>query len=234
MIVFSVHNLIQDPPFSKIDFVSCRNFLIYLNASIQKKIFSIFQFSLNQNGFLLLGSSESLGESIRDFMEIDKKHKIYTNKTKLKVLKPDSSTGKDNAIRMKMMAKNFPSEMTEIDSPKSKKRVIESIQDLLIQQYAPDAVIFNEKFDLVHTTGKTNQWLRLPIGEISINVLRMLPEELRLTFELAANKLINEKNSISLKNAEISKEMEGIYHSKYIDIHLKELYLNQSPQGNRL
>ncbi|MCA1764472.1 MAG: hypothetical protein LC664_15975 [Flavobacteriales bacterium] len=79
MIVFSAHNIIQDPPFGKIDFLSCRNFLIYLKPSIQQRLFTMFQYALRKNGVLFLGSSESLGEMSSAFYELDKRHKIFTN-----------------------------------------------------------------------------------------------------------------------------------------------------------
>jgi two-component system CheB/CheR fusion protein len=229
MIVFSVHNVIQDPPFSKIDFVSCRNFLIYLEPEIQQKLFSVFRFTLVQNGFLLLGSSETLGEKHKNFSEFDKKHKIYINNTHVKVIPAQAQNMNDNIIRMKMMANSFISTPPETETPKSSRRVLESIHDHLIQQYVPDAIIFNEYFELIHTTGNTNKWLRLPIGEVSINVLRMLPEELRLEFELASNKMKNENTSINLKNVAVSEEMKDVYDSKFINISLKVLEVSHNP-----
>ncbi|SMG39058.1 two-component system, chemotaxis family, CheB/CheR fusion protein [Marivirga sericea] len=229
MIVFSVHNVIQDPPFSKIDLLSCRNFLIYLESPIQQKLFSLFRFTLVQNGFLLLGASESLGETLKDFTEFDKKHKIYINKINIKVLKTNGQNTNENTIRMKRMASSYKSSSQEIESPKSTKRVLESIHEHLIQQYVPDAVVFNDYFELIHTTGNTNKWLRLPIGEVSINIIRMLPEEFRLPFELASNKLMSEHNSINLKNVEIPKEMMDIYDSKFININLRILDVSHSP-----
>jgi len=229
MIVFSVHNVIQDPPFSKINFLSCRNFLIYLESNIQQKLFSVFRFTLVQNGFLLLGSSESLGEKLKDFTEFNRKHKIYINNTNVKVLNPSTQGTNDTTIRMKMTATAFKSGAQEINNPKSTKRVLENIHEHLIQQYVPDAVIFNEYFELIHTTGNTNKWLRLPIGEVSINIIRMLPEELRLSFELASNKLMKENNSINLKNVEIPKEMIDTYDSKFININLKVLNVSHPP-----
>jgi two-component system CheB/CheR fusion protein len=225
MIVFTVHNIIQDPPFSKIDLVTCRNFLIYLNPDIQKQLFSLFQFTLKSNGFLVLGSSESVGEKDTAFQEFDKKHKIFQNKKNQKVLKPLVKGENEKPIRMKM-APTLGQKQSTSDSNKfsvSPKKMLENIRDFLIQEYVPDAVIFNQNFDLVHTTGRTNQWLKLPLGVVSINILRMLPENLSLTFEVAANKLIQEDKEVSLKNAEITPEMEKIYGTKFLNIYFKKI-----------
>ncbi|MGM0581263.1 MAG: CheR family methyltransferase [Bacteroidota bacterium] len=233
LIVFSVHNIIQDPPFSKIDLLSCRNFLIYLNSDIQKHLFSLFQFTLKSDGFLILGSSESIGEKENQFDEFDKKNRIFRNKKNQKVLKPIKKSGNDKSIRMKMTSAqtrdNSDSDAQSFTS--SPKKVVENITDYLIQEYVPDAVIFNEYFELVHTTGKTNQWLKLPLGVVSINILRMLPEDLSLTFEMAANKLIQEDKEVSLKNAEITQEMQNIYGAKFLNIHFKKI---ESDDGSLL
>ncbi len=225
MIVFSVHNIIQDPPFSKIDLVSCRNFLIYLNVDTQKQLFSLFQFTLKSDGFLVLGSSESVGEKDTEFQEFDKKHKIFQNKKNQKVLKPMAKGDNKKPIRMKMTS-SLGQNQSSSESNKfsiSPKQMLENIRDFLIQEYVPDAVIFNRNFDLVHTTGRTNRWLKIPLGVVSINILRMLPEDLSLTFEVAAKKIIREDKEVILKNAEITPEMKKIYGTKSLNIYFKKI-----------
>jgi len=79
-VIFATQNLIQDPPFTHVDFISCRNLLIYLSAELQKEIFSQFHYALNSGGILFLGSSESIGNYDELFSAIDKKWKIYQRK----------------------------------------------------------------------------------------------------------------------------------------------------------
>ncbi|HET8858362.1 CheR family methyltransferase [Marivirga sp.] len=223
MITFSVHNLIQDPPFSKIDFLSCRNLLIYLNQDIQKNLFSAFQYVLNPGGFLLLGSSETIGESEENFSEFNRKHKIYVNKKNSKVL-PNSQVFTDSSLlKSSFTPPDSTSQIRFKNSPKTEKRHLQNIQEFLIQQYVPDAIVFNSSFELVHTTGKTNKWLKLPLGEFSLNILRMIPEQISLVFELTANKLIQENEEVSLKNVEIQDEMADVFNSDLINIHFKKL-----------
>jgi two-component system CheB/CheR fusion protein len=79
MVIFAQHNIIKDPPYSKMDLVSCRNMLIYMNPSLQKKILAILHFSLNTNGYLFLGTSENPGELSPALVEVSKKWKLYRN-----------------------------------------------------------------------------------------------------------------------------------------------------------
>ncbi|WP_296618281.1 CheR family methyltransferase [Marivirga sp.] len=229
MITFSVHNIIQNPPFNKIDFLSCRNFLIYLNQDIQRKLFSAFQYVLNPGGFLLLGSSETIGELGDNFSEFNRKHKIYTNKNNLKVLSDSQKFADHKLTRSTFETPEPTNQIRAKNSPKTEKRHIQNIQEFLIQQYVPDAVVFNSSFELIHTTGNTNKWLKLPIGEFSMNILRMIPEKVSLIFELTANKLIQKKEAVSLKNVEIQDDMAKIFDSHHINIHFKQLEISGTP-----
>ena len=80
MCVFAPHNFLKDPPFAKMDFVSCRNVLIYMDTFLQKKAFATFHYSLKENGFLLLGKSETIGTASDLFLQVNKNEKIYTRK----------------------------------------------------------------------------------------------------------------------------------------------------------
>ncbi|MBK6264140.1 PAS domain S-box protein [Marivirga sp. S37H4] len=230
MIVFSVHNLIQDPPFSKIDLLSCRNFLIYLNPNIQQKLFSLFRYTIKFDGFLFLGSSESLGPMEKYFSEFDIKNKIFVNKSNVKVLAPQNKKKQLEPIRGKSFREE-PSALGYSQSTmQSPRKKIENIQAFLIQQFVPDSVAYTPEFDLFHTTGNVTEWLRLPIGEISANLLKMLPEEWRMSFELASNKALSSLQSINLKNIVVPKSLVNSYKSSKINIHISPIvFPNESP-----
>ncbi len=227
MIVFSVHNLIQDPPFSKIDLLTCRNFLIYLNPDIQQRLFSLFRYTIKSEGYLFLGSSESLGAMSKHFTEYDNKHKIYINTSNLKILTPQGKPDKPEPIR-----KNFKKDpvVQQYETNSSPKRKIENIQSYLIQRFVPDSVAFTPEFHLFHTTGNVTEWLKLPIGEITTNILKMLPEEWRISFELAANKAVSSNRSVNLKNVNVPKTLKNSYDTKKINIHISPIIVpNEAP-----
>ncbi len=220
MIVFSAHNLIQDPPFNKIDLISCRNFLIYLNDKIQQQIFALFQYSLRTQGFLFLGSSETLGSSSQEFLEFDKKNKFYVNLENKKFTQHIRSSRTKNALSYqysKSSANDIPAKTGH-----KKSRLLLEIQNSLIQEFVPDSIVTDKDFNLLHTTGNTNKWLRLPAGEISSNVLKMLPEVLAIPLEVVANKVIKSGNAIVLKSIEVTPELKEYFGAfSALDIHVR-------------
>lgn len=217
MIVFSCHNLIQDAPFNRIDLISCRNFLIYLSESVQQELFSLFQYSLKSEGILFLGSSEALGDAQEEFIEIDKKHKIYKNRENKKFIqrtKLGLSKNKTNKIQYTPPI-NYP-------VSHSKNKVLSEIQYNLIQEYVPDSMVIDQQFNLLHTTGNTHRWLRLPAGEISSNVLKMMPEALAMPIEVVATKVFHDSKPITLADIQIPAELQPFYGNKEsLQIHIR-------------
>lgn len=222
MIIFSAHNVVQDPPFSKIDLISCRNFLIYLNSHLQQRVFSLFQYSLKTNGYLFLGSSESLGDASEDFIEFDKKNKVFLNKQNKKIVQQlRSSQRKPNEYIEAPLGLNVNSLTIS-----SKNKLLSEIQGALIQEYVPDSLITDEAFNLLHTTGNAHRWLTLPPGEISTNVLKMLPESLSLPFEVVASKVLLTGIPTRLNQVEITGPLRHFYEGeKFLKILVRRTQL---------
>ena len=225
MIVFSAHNLIQDPPFNKIDMISCRNFLIYLNDNVQQQLYSLFQYSIKSGGFLFLGSSESLGKSSEDFLEFDKKNKIFINKENKKFIQQVRSSKTRSIIGFEPIVQEKPILQ---NSASGKNRLMSEIQNTLIQAYVPDSIVTDDMFNLIHTTGNANRWLRLPAGEISSNVMKMLPESMAVPLEVVANKVLKSGKSTVLHNVQITEELKAYYHhEKSLKIHVRSTNLTK-------
>lgn len=223
MIVFSAHNLIQDPPFNKIDLLSCRNFLIYLNDRVQQGLFNLFQYALKKDGFLFLGSSEAVGKSSEDFIEFDKKNKVFINKENKKFIQQVRSSH----ARSKAVDDNHEQTPAGPAGAGAKvNKLIQEIQHSLIQEYVPDSIVTDEHFNLLHTTGNTNRWLRLPVGEISSDVLKMIPKSLALPLEVVASKVIQSGSPIVLKSVEIDEEIKAHFpgHSAF-NVHVRRTVL---------
>ncbi len=223
MIVFSVHNLIQDAPFNKIDLISCRNFLIYLNDDIQQQLFDLFQYALKTNGFLFLGSSETLGEAFSEFKEFSKKHKIYSNIENKKFLNRPQFISQKNRTQIEGSQNpiefNFPTRV-------GKNRMLNEIQQALIQEYVPDSMVIDEYFNLLHTSGSTHKWLTLPQGEISSNILKMMPDSIAMPIEVVAGKVFNTGKAISLTNIEIPEELRTYFGAQNsLNVHIRKMEL---------
>ncbi|MCC5930914.1 MAG: PAS domain S-box protein [Cyclobacteriaceae bacterium] len=238
MIVFSCHNLIQDPPFNKIDLISCRNFLIYLNEPVQQHLFSLFQYSLKSEGFLFLGSSETLGTAYDEFLEIDKKYKIYSNKENKKFIQRPKL-----GISNRPGGNNLNTQILYNPVSQKKNQVLNEIQHALIQEYVPDTMVIDEHFNLLHTTGNTHRWLSLPSGEVSANVLKMMPESLSMPIEVVGIKVLNEAKPVTLTDIQIPPALKPFYgseallqihiRSKKLDIHTQYLFLTFESKGGK-
>jgi two-component system CheB/CheR fusion protein len=193
--VFARQNLCSDPPFSKLDLISCRNVLIYLTAALQKKILPIFHYGLKPTGFLMLGTSEATGEASDLFALVDKKHKIYSRKLTSARLTLDlvannspSQTPKERDPRINNDAWN------ELDLPSLADRIV-------LDQYAPVGIIINNDFEILHFRGQTSPYLEPPPGRATLNLLKMAKEGLKLELRTALHQA---------KKREVSVRKEGL------------------------
>ena len=177
--VFATHNITKDPPFSRLDLISCCNVLIYMDSALQKKVISTFHYSLNNDGFLVLGKSETVGNASYLFSQVEKKFRIYSKK-------------KDVAAKaMFEMNYRLPEaerfRIAEAKTASGKARLNETefekaIDNLLLKKYAPASVVVNADLDIVQFRGSTGLYLEPLPGKASLNLLKMA--RLGLTFEL--------------------------------------------------
>lgn len=195
MIIFARHNILQDPPFSKLDLISCRNLLIYLNNEVQQKILSTFYLSLNESGYLFLGSSESLGNVSPGFTVVDSKSKIYRQQMGFKAPHMQNF-GIASIHKSNSELKNISS---YIKNPRPKTSGLDGIFDQILADYVPPSVIIDESFEIVHTIHQVGRYVSLPVGQISLNLLKMLPRETAII----VNSLIRRADK---KNSEVIVE----------------------------
>lgn len=174
MCVFAVHNFVQDPPFAKIDLVSCRNVLIYFDSYLQDKALNAFYYSLKEKGYLLLGKSETASNTPNLFEQIDKAEKIYSKKSASGRFVPEFYKSPSIGIRRKI-AVNEKSGVLETDYKKI-------ASDILIAKYTPASVIINQYQEIVHFHGDTSPFLQPTPGKPNFNILKMAKEE--ISFEL--------------------------------------------------
>ena len=177
LLVFSEQDLIKDPPFSKLDLISCRNLLIYLSGDLQKKLIPLFHFALNPGGMLFLGTSETVGEFGDLFAPLDRKSKLYQRK--------DDMHGTHRVVLGRFLPpmlaidmtipRNFTKAVTSIKQP-----LRELTEQTLLQQIAPAGALVNAQGDILYLHGRTGMYLELPAGETGVNnILKMAREGLR-------------------------------------------------------
>ncbi|MEG4407577.1 chemotaxis protein CheB [Microcoleus sp. MON2_D5] len=165
--IFARQDLGSDPPFSNLDLVSCRNVLIYLGESLQKKVMPIFHYSLNPTGFLLLGTSESTGKFSSLFTTVDKKNKIYAKK--LTATRPTFSFTPSSYPVVKAAQQQQMNEETLINSLDLQRET----EQLILNRYAPASVLVNEEMKILQVRGDIDPYLRVAAGTPDLNLLTM-------------------------------------------------------------
>ena len=177
--VFARQNITADPPFSHVDLITCRNVLIYMASPLQKRVLPMFHYALNPTGFLVLGSSETVGEFTSLFEQVDRGHKIYAKKAASMRLPLHFAVGDNKATPPVSYRASAPS-ATPLDFQKEADR-------LLLRHYAPPGVLVNGNFDILQFRGRTSAYLEPPPGEPTMNVLKMAREGLFLELRTALN-----------------------------------------------
>ena len=184
MLVFSEQDVIKDPPFSKLDLISCRNLLIYMGSELQRKLIALFHYALNPGGLLFLGTSESVGESGDLFGVLDRKAKLYQRKDAIRGAR---HTAMDRLLFP--VTKVGAAHSRSVRAPSAKQSLRELTEQALLQQLAPVAALVNGQGDILYLHGRTGLYLELAPGEAGINnILKMAREGLRRDLTIALHK----------------------------------------------
>ncbi len=190
LVIFSTQNVIKDPPFSRLDLVSCRNLLIYLQPSIQKKVLKTFHHALNPNAFLLLGTSETVSESSDLFALTDRKNKIYSKKQTMLGLAPEPDAG----------AFPLPSFEPASSAPTSKQPSLQQLADRkVVEEYGSPGVIINQDFEILQFRGRTGPFLEPTPGVASLNLLKLARPELHFELPKAIRKALRQHGPVKVE-----------------------------------
>ena len=171
-VVFANQNILADAPFSKLDLISCRNLLIYLNAEAQERVIQMFHFALNDDGFLFLGSSETANNHELLFQPESKKYRLYKRVGSARHRQFDFQGGKSPLF-------GFSTPAIRTAGASQGLRLAELSQKFLVARYAPAAVLVNSRMEVLYVQGPTDQYLKVPTGEASQDLLAMAREGLR-------------------------------------------------------
>ena len=188
--LFAVHNFLKDPPFGKIDFISCRNVLIYMEPYLQKKALTTFHYSLNPNGFLLLGKSETIS-SVTNLFSADGKHdKIFSRKNVPGKFMPVTTQRAENNLQtVNVFPKQFESS--------SRNDFQKMADDIILTKYSPPGVVVNEAMDIIHFRGSTANFLEQAQGKPSHNLFKMARQGLEFELRNILHKAKKEKIAVT-------------------------------------
>jgi two-component system CheB/CheR fusion protein len=211
MVIFAPQNLIMDPPFTKLDILNCRNLLIYLTAEVQKKLIPLFHYSLSPGGILFLGSAETIGDCTDLFAPLSGNSRLFRRT--------------ESVLRPEQVA--FPSSFSAVASagpeahpaPKPLASLQSLADQLVLQCYAPPAVLTNDRGDIIYVSGRTGKYLEPAAGKANWNLFAMAREGLRYELADAFQKALRKKGSVALHGLKIGTNGG----EQYVDVTLQRL-----------
>ncbi len=193
LVVFAHHNVFVDPPFSRLDLISCRNLLIYLEPILQARVIPTFHYALKAEGVLLLGASETVGRHTDLFAPLDSRSRVYSKlPASIRIPKPvlpfvTSPATKSQPEQVRLGATPKPDVQSEADR-------------LMLARYAPASVLVNEQLEIVQFRGVTSHFLELPSGKASFQLLRMAREGLMLPLRSLIERVRKENQAARTDN----------------------------------
>ncbi|HLO26224.1 MAG TPA: CheR family methyltransferase, partial [Geobacteraceae bacterium] len=197
MVTFATQNLIMDPPFTKLDILICRNLLIYLTPELQKKLLPLFHYSLNPDGVLFLGSSETVSAFTDLFAPLNIKSRLFRRRETVLPAEPVAFPASFIPA-----PSGIPKELTMVKPAAN----LQSLADqLLLQHFSPPAVLVNDKGDILYISGRTGKYLEPAAGKANWNIFAMAREGLRFDLGSAFQKALRQKGAITAKGLKIGE-----------------------------
>ena len=187
--LFSEHNLIKDPPFSKLHLISCRNLFIYWEPTLQNKVVQIFHYALVPNGVLFLGAADGINQSIDSFETIDKKSKLFRKLNK--TYKKHYSLSMNNTKTPPLQSAQFAEKTAAPD-----RNLTKIVGTNLLNNFAPPAVVINEKSEIIFYSGQTGNFFESPTGAPTTNIFDLILRPLRPALHTLIFKAVKEKQEV--------------------------------------
>ena len=187
-VIFSCHDVLNDPPFSKMDFVFCRNLLIYLQQPAQDRVLNKLHYALELNGILTLGGSESISSFHTGLMALDRKNKVFINKSLAQVRKFDSPS---MGIARRPRSFGLPKRKVGMNPLLS-----EAFNETIIRNFRVVGVYIDESFEIIHAIGETRRFIELPEKGFSANLLRLVPSSLSVVISTSVRKAASKGEAV--------------------------------------
>lgn len=227
MVVFALQNIIKDPPFTKMDLISCRNLLIYLQPVLQKKVLAIFNYALLPDGYLFLGSSETIGDMAEVFRPLDPKIRVFrhlgqgTLPLKGELLEPVAhNSGQASPYKGYVYGEPL--------QPARQTNTQERYYQTLVRHLWPAVLVVNEARELVQSFGDVSQFLHVPEGKMTLDVLSMMPRELSLAASSGIHRTRKEGLPVTYKGIRMNAAGTPRFVSLRVDL-LGEILVEGQP-----
>lgn len=238
-LIFSTHNILSDPPFVRMDLITCRNLFIYLKEEVQKKVLYTFNYALTEEGFLMLGGHESQSDPNDLFEEVDARWRIYKNKKRFSNLNYD-------IIQNTAFSQNrYPDNPLPVrPTPPVIDQENEIFAEMLLEKYAPDCLLLTEENQVIYVTGKVENYLNFPKRKDNLLLFDMIGESTSLAFRNGLRKIKEEQRNVVLRGVEaitkekVSVKVDIFFYSifssktstKYILVEIKSVDVKENDQ----
>jgi len=200
MCIFAQHNVLNDPPFSQMDIICCRNLLIYLEPVLQNKVISLFHYAARANGYLVLGTSEGVGTVVNLFNTVDRAYKIFQKKgspaRQVVTFSLNRQIERTDYGPIRIPSKQPDTSWNYLEAQKEFDR-------RLLAQYSPAAAFVNEDFEIIHTRGNVSRYLKLSSGRASLSILKMAREGLLFDLRNALARAKKENAAVRKQNVQV-------------------------------
>ena len=191
MVLFAHHNIVRDPPFFRMDLVTCRNLLIYLQPMLQRRLFNAFHFALGADGHLLLGTSETLGDMAQFFLTVDSKWKLYRKRQERLPRISDNVVPDRLAYRPRTAAVSRQEASAPTDDG-----LQEAIQQTLFHEFMPAFLVVDEHFEIHYISGGVDRYLALPRGKPAFNLIKMATGELSVALGTGIRRALRDAQEV--------------------------------------
>jgi two-component system CheB/CheR fusion protein len=218
MVVFAQHNLVKDPPFTNIDLISCRNLLIYLQPVLQRRVLELFNFSLNTQGILLLGSSETTGEMSDYFEPMEQKWRIYRSRGRRRQTELSEPASTFDASRWRTALHPTTGRSTALQVHEE-ERLLERLVEGISGEYLPFCMVVSETMELMQVVGDATPYLRFPTGKVINDVAKLTHKDLAIPLTTGLQKVFKSRQELSYTNIHLRSEKEN----RVVDMRLKPL-----------
>jgi two-component system, chemotaxis family, CheB/CheR fusion protein len=199
MIVFARHDIAKDPPFSKIDLLTCRNMLIYMNPVLQKNILQKLHFAINDDGYLFLGPSENIGVLKDVMVEVDKKWKLFKCISKSKVAELESFSNPAESI-------GFAVPAGVAKAKNALNNIAEIFKDTLLEEYEYAGIFVDKNFDVKQAVGHFKKFLEFPDNNFNFNLLKLVPPDLSIALSTGIRKAMKDNERVVLRAVRFRSE----------------------------
>lgn len=221
LVVFSAHNLIKDPPFTRMDLVSCRNLLIYLDEIAQKKVIALFHFALRKDGVLFLGPSETTGDLESEFEVIDSRWRIYRKIRDVRLreatnMLPLSTGGTDDGSARQLHESSRNTSHAVAVGAHQRQSLMASY-DAVLKRFAPSSLLIDRSGELVHVFGDAERYLRVAGGVFSRKVADLVHPDLKLVVSAGLERALAQHSVPIHRNAKITLD-DGTEQTVMVDI----------------